>query len=135
MRKGLTELGFEVKKPKDLTNPLFYKSLSLGDVDYWTNGWFPNHDGQLPKGFYDKAEKVGYVVKAGGLQGYLVSKKHVEQFNIKSLDDFKRDEVKKAFDKIRTVKPILLPVLQAGDVSRLSPTIWMFMILVIISIR
>jgi len=99
VNKGLTELGYDVKKPKDLQNPIFYKSVSLGDVDYWTNGWFPNHDGQLPKGFYDKAEKVGYVVKAGGLQGYLVSKKDVEQFNIKSLDDFKRDEVKKAFDK------------------------------------
>jgi len=99
VRKGLTELGYDVKKPKDLQNPIFYKSVSLGDVDYWTNGWFPNHDGQLPKGFYDKAEKVGFVVKSGGLQGYLVSKKHVEQFNIKSLDDFKRDEVKEAFDK------------------------------------
>lgn len=99
VRKGLTELGYDVKKPKDLQNPIFYKSVSLGDVDYWTNGWFPNHDGQLPKGFYDKAEKVGFVVKSGGLQGYLVSKKHIEQFNIKSLDDFKRDEVKEAFDK------------------------------------
>ncbi|MBT8333691.1 MAG: glycine betaine/L-proline ABC transporter substrate-binding protein ProX, partial [Deltaproteobacteria bacterium] len=99
VRRGLGELGYDVNKPKDLQNPIFYKTVSLGDVDYWTNGWFPNHDGQLPKGFYDKAEKVGYVVKAGGLQGYLVSKKHVEEFNIKSLDDFKRDEVKKAFDK------------------------------------
>ncbi len=99
VRRGLGELGYDVKKPKDLQNPIFYKSVVLGDVDYWTNGWFPNHDGQLPKGFYDKAEKAGFVVKAGGLQGYLVSKKHVEQFNIKSLDDFKRDDVKKAFDK------------------------------------
>ncbi len=99
VRRGLEELGYKVKKPKDLSNPIFYKSVSLGDVDYWTNGWFPNHDGQLPKNFYDKAEKVGYVVKAGGLQGYLVSKKYVDQFNIQSLDDFKRDEVKKAFDK------------------------------------
>lgn len=99
VRKGLEELGYKVKKAKDLANPIFYKSVALGDVDYWTNGWFPNHDGQLPKGFYDKADKIGYVVKAGGLQGYLVSKKHVEEFGINSLDDFKRDEVKKAFDK------------------------------------
>ncbi|WP_163336417.1 glycine betaine/L-proline ABC transporter substrate-binding protein ProX [Desulfopila sp. IMCC35008] len=99
VRRGLGELGYNVKKPKDLQNPIFYKTVSLGDVDYWTNGWFPNHDGQLPKGFYDKADTVGYVVKAGGLQGYLVSKKHVDQFGISSLDDFKRDEVKKAFDK------------------------------------
>ena len=99
VRKGLEELGYKVKDAKDLANPIFYKSVSLGDVDYWTNGWFPMHDAQLPKKFYDKAEKVGYVAKAGGLQGYLVSKKEVDQFGIKSLDDFKRDDVKKAFDK------------------------------------
>jgi glycine betaine/proline transport system substrate-binding protein len=95
---GLKELGYKVKDPKELQNPLFYQSVTLGDVDYWTNGWFPNHDGQLPKGAYDKIEKVGYVIKAGGLQGYMVSKKEVDKYNIKSLDDFKRPEVKKAFD-------------------------------------
>ncbi len=95
---GLKELGYTVEKPKELTNPLFYQSLSLGDLDYWTNGWFPMHDAQMPKDFYSKAEKVGFVAKSGGLQGYLVSKKEADKFNIKSLDDFKRPEVKKAFD-------------------------------------
>ena len=99
VRRGLEELGYKAKAPKDLQNPIFYKSVALGDVDYWTNGWFPNHDSQLPKNFYDKAGKYGYVVKAGGLQGYLVSKREVDKFNIKSLDDFKRPEVMKAFDK------------------------------------
>jgi len=98
VRRGLKELGYTVKTPKDLANPIFYKSVALGDLDYWTNGWFPMHNAQLPKGFYDDADEYGYVVKAGGLQGYLVSKRDVEKFNIKSLDDFKRDEVKKAFD-------------------------------------
>lgn len=98
-RRALTDLGYDVKKPKDLQNPIFYKTLTLGDVDYWTNGWLPNHNSQMPKDFYDKAEIVGYVVKSGGLQGYLVSKREVEKFNIKSLDDFKRPEVKKAFDR------------------------------------
>ncbi|MBE0503246.1 MAG: glycine betaine/L-proline ABC transporter substrate-binding protein ProX [Desulfuromonadales bacterium] len=98
VRKGLIELGFNVKKPKELQNPIFYQSLALGDVDYWTNGWFPNHDGQLPRGAEKTIEKVGYVVKAGGLQGYLVSKRDVEKYNIQSLDDFRRPEVKKAFD-------------------------------------
>ena len=98
VRRALEELGFEVKKPKDLTNPIFYKSVALGDVDYWTNGWFPNHNSQLPRHFYERADTYGYVAKAGGLQGYLVSKKEVEKFGITSLDDFKRPEVKKAFD-------------------------------------
>ncbi|MBM9606139.1 glycine betaine/L-proline ABC transporter substrate-binding protein ProX [Desulfopila inferna] len=99
VRRGLEQLGYDVEKPKDLQNPIFYKSVTLGDVDYWTNGWFPNHEGQFPKNFYDYADAYGYVVKAGGLQGYLVSKEHVEKYDIKSLDDFKRDEVKEAFDK------------------------------------
>ena len=98
VRRGLEELGYNVQKPKDLQNPIFYKSVALGDVDYWTNGWFPNHNSQLPKNFYDKADKYGYVVKAGGLQGYLVSKKEGEKYHIQSLDDFRRPEVKKAFD-------------------------------------
>jgi len=98
VRRGLEELGYEVNKPKDLTNPIFYQTLTLGDVDYWANGWFPLHNSQLPKNFFDKADKYGYVAKSGGLQGYLVSKKDVEKYNITSLDDFKRPEVKKAFD-------------------------------------
>jgi glycine betaine/proline transport system substrate-binding protein len=99
VRRGLETLGYTVKKPKDLANPIFYKSLTLGDLDYWCNGWFPMHNAQLPKNFDEKAAKYGYVVKAGGLQGYLVSKRDADKFNIQSLDDFKRDEVKKAFDK------------------------------------
>jgi glycine betaine/proline transport system substrate-binding protein len=99
VRQGLEALGYKVEKVKTLTNPIFYKSLALGDLDYWTNGWFPMHNAQLPKNFYDVADTIGYVMKAGGLQGYLVSKKEVEKFNIKSLDDFKRPEVKKAFDR------------------------------------
>lgn len=98
VRKGLQELGYNVKKPKELQNPLFYQALVLGDVDYWANGWFPMHKEHIPKNATDKMEIVGYVVKAGGLQGYLVSKREVDKFNIKSLDDFKRPEVKKAFD-------------------------------------
>lgn len=98
VRLGLEELGYEVNKAKDLQNPLFYQSLVLGDVDYWANGWFPLHNDQLPANFDEKGELVGYIAKNGGLQGYLVSKEHVEEYNIKSLEDFKRPEVKKAFD-------------------------------------
>lgn len=96
--RGLEELGYEVQKAKDLSNPMFYQAVTQGDVDYWANGWFPIHYAQLPKNFDENAEIVGTIVKAGGLQGYLVSKKEVEKYDIKSLDDFKRKEVKKAFD-------------------------------------
>lgn len=96
--EGLHELGYKVEKPKELANPIFYQSVTLGDVDFWANGWFPTHNSQTPKNFADKAEIIGYVVKAGGLQGYLVSKRDAEKYHITSLDDFKRPEVIKAFD-------------------------------------
>ena len=108
IRKAFEELGYKVKRAKDLQNPIFYQSLALGDVDYWANGWFPNHDSQLPKKFYEKGDTVGFIVKAGGLQGYLVSKREVEKYNIKSLDDFKRPEVRKAFDANRDGKADLV---------------------------
>ncbi len=98
VRRGLEELGYTVKKPKDLQNPIAYKSIYLGDIDYWCNGNFPLHDAQLPKNFEKKGVILDPIIKAGGMQGYLVSKKEVEKFGIKSLDDFKRPEVKKAFD-------------------------------------
>ncbi|NQS72351.1 MAG: glycine betaine/L-proline ABC transporter substrate-binding protein ProX [Desulfobulbaceae bacterium] len=104
VRRGLEELGYTVDKPKDLTNPIFYKSLTLGDVDYWVNGWFPLHNSQLPENFNQRGDIYGYVVKAGAIQGYLVSKRDVEKYNIISLDDFKRPEVKKAFDRNRDGK-------------------------------
>jgi glycine betaine/proline transport system substrate-binding protein len=96
--RALEELGYDVKDPKKLANPIFYQSVVAGDVDFWANGWFPLHNAQLPKNFDDNAVLAGTIAKGGALQGYLASKKEVEQFNITSLDDFKRDEVKKAFD-------------------------------------
>jgi len=98
-RRGLAELGYDVKKPKDLANPIAYKSIYMGDIDYWCNGNFPLHNEQLPKNFDKKGAILDPIIKAGGMQGYLVSKKEVEQFGIKSLDDFKRPEVVKAFDQ------------------------------------
>ncbi|MEJ2662170.1 MAG: glycine betaine/L-proline ABC transporter substrate-binding protein ProX [Desulfobacteraceae bacterium] len=50
VRRGLEELGYNVKRPKDLQNPIF------------------------------------------------LSKREVDKYHIVSLDDFKRDEVRKAFD-------------------------------------
>ena len=96
--QALEDLGYKVLKYKELSNPIFYQAVVYGDIDFWANGWFPIHNAQLPDNFDQKASKVGYVVKAGGAQGYLVSKKEVEKFGITNLNDFKREEVKKAFD-------------------------------------
>ncbi|HMA84523.1 MAG TPA: glycine betaine/L-proline ABC transporter substrate-binding protein ProX [Desulfosalsimonadaceae bacterium] len=96
--RACEELGYTVKEPKKLAAPIFYRSLAAGDLDYWANGWFPLHQEFLPNNWKDKITMAGTVVQAGAVQGYLVSKEHVQKYDIKSLDDFKRDEVKKAFD-------------------------------------
>lgn len=96
-QKALEELGYEVERMVTLKNPAFYQAVGQGDVDLWVNGWFPLHN--TYKDEYRKgATEVGYVAKGGALQGYLVDKKSAEKYGIKSLEDFKKDEVKKAFD-------------------------------------
>jgi len=101
-------VGYKVEFPKDLQNSIFYNAIILGDIDYWANAWFPNHDGYITKKFYEKVQKIGYIVKAGGLQGYMASKDAIEKYNIKSLEDFKRDEVKKTFDRNKDGKADLI---------------------------
>jgi len=98
VNKGLEELGYTVKKPKDLSNPMFYLSVTQGDVDFWANAWFPLHNEQLPEDSEDKASVAGIMAPNAGLQGYLATKEAVEEYDITSLEDFKREEVKKAFD-------------------------------------
>ena len=94
----LEELGYTVEDAQSVSNPIFYQSVAQGDVDYWANGWFPIHNAQLPENFEDTAELVGTIVEQGAIQGYLVDAASAEEYDITSLEDFKRDEVKEAFD-------------------------------------
>jgi len=95
--QALEALGYTVEKPKSLDNPVFYQAVAAGDVDFWVNGWFPLHN-SYEDDFADKAKPIGYVAKGGALQGYLVDKASAEKFGIKGLEDFKREEVREAFD-------------------------------------
>jgi len=93
----LEELGYNVPRVTTLDNPAFYQSVATGDMDLWASGWFPLHN-TYEGTFKEGAKKIGYVVRNGALQGYLVDKKTANKLNITSLADFKRDDVKKAFD-------------------------------------
>jgi glycine betaine/proline transport system substrate-binding protein len=94
----LGELGYDVEDPQSVSNPIFYQSVAQGDVDYWANGWFPLHNAQLPNNFEENASLAGMIVENGALQGYLVDNASIEEYDITSLEDFKRPEVKEAFD-------------------------------------
>lgn len=97
-RQMLQELGYSVDTPTTLDNPPFYQAVSQGDIDLWVNGWFPLHN-TYRSTFESGAEVVGAVAEGGALEGYLVDKASVEKFGIETVDDFKRDEVKEAFDR------------------------------------
>jgi len=97
-RQLFQELGYDVPSPTTLDNPPFYQAVAQGDMDLWVNGWFPLHNTYKPT-FEGSAEIVGAVAKGGALEGYLVDKAAVEEFDIKTLEDFKRPEVKEAFDR------------------------------------
>lgn len=94
----LSDLGYNVKDAVSLSNPVAYLAISQGDVSYWPNGWFPLHDPQLPDNF-DRAATIFEPHCSGcGIQGYLVDAASVKKFGIKSIEDFQREEVRKAFD-------------------------------------
>ncbi len=94
---ALEELGYDVQAPQELDNPIFYQAVAQGDVDFWPEGWFPLHN-QYRSTFEQGASLAGTVAEAGALEGYLVDRAGAEEFNITSLEDFKRDEVKQAYD-------------------------------------
>lgn len=94
----LGELGYSVGTVLTLDNPAFYQSVGFGDVTMWVDGWFPIHN-PYKAAFEGSAEIIGNVVSGGAIEGYLVDKATADELNITSLEDFKRDDVKAAFDR------------------------------------
>ena len=93
-------LGYKVEGPKTLDNPEFYEGVAKGETDLWVNGWFPLHDSFLEdEGVADNVEVVGFEVKGGALQGYLIDKRTADEFGIRSLADLARAEVVEALDR------------------------------------
>ena len=72
-KMALEELGYKVAKPQAIKPSVFYVAAAQGDIDLWVNGWFSTHDTYI-KEAKGKVKPVGYVMKNGGLQGYLIDK-------------------------------------------------------------
>ncbi|RIA55780.1 glycine betaine/L-proline ABC transporter substrate-binding protein ProX [Dichotomicrobium thermohalophilum] len=96
-KQMLEKLGYDVGELETLDNPVFYRAVGLGDVDLWVNAWFPFAN-VYEDAFKDGARKIGYVAKGGAMQGYLVDKASAERFGITSIDDFRKPEIRQAFD-------------------------------------
>ncbi len=94
-KMALEELGYKVAKPQAIKPSVFYVAAAQGDIDLWVNGWFSTHDTYI-KEAKGKVKPVGYVMKKGGLQGYLIDKRTADKLNIKSVMDIKKHA--KTFD-------------------------------------
>lgn len=94
----LEKLGYNLPQTMTLDNPIFYQSVAFGDVTMWVDGWFPLHN-TYRDSFEGQAEIVGAVAEGGAIEGYLIDKASADEYGITSLEDFKRDEVKAAFDR------------------------------------
>ena len=91
----LEELGYDVSEPADneLANDIFHVSLAEGEVDFWVNGWIPNHlnfwDDELSDGSLigDHIELVGTSLAGAGLEGFLTNKSLAEEYGFSTLGD------------------------------------------------
>jgi ABC-type proline/glycine betaine transport system substrate-binding protein/ABC-type amino acid transport substrate-binding protein len=98
-KKLLEELGYAVNEPQTMDNIEFYLSAAKGEMDFWANGWFPSHQHFLEDDrVRGKVEAVGFEVKAGALQGYLVDRKTADALDITSLGDFRDPQIARMFD-------------------------------------
>ena len=87
------ELGYTVDDPAASTlDPNgFYPALASGQYDLWVNGWFPLHDiyleGELVTGQSTDLpiEPVGFQVRSGALQGYMIDKATADAMGITSM--------------------------------------------------
>jgi ABC-type proline/glycine betaine transport system substrate-binding protein/ABC-type amino acid transport substrate-binding protein len=99
-RRLLEELGYTVNEPQTMENQAFYLALARGEMDLWANGWFPSHHIFIEDArVRSRVEAVGFEVRAGALQGYLVDKKTADDLGISSLGDLKNPKIAAVFDR------------------------------------
>ena len=88
-KQALEKMGYTVKEPTVMKPQVFYVAAAAGDVDLWVNGWAISHT-KYVEDTKNKVKNIGYVMKGGGAQGYLIDKKTADKFKIKSVMDIKK---------------------------------------------
>lgn len=94
----IQEMGYEVAPAQTMTADDLYKALSERDIDFWVNGWFPLHEPVIQQFNTDQIQPVGYEVRQGAMQGYLVDRTSARELNITSLSDLSDPEIAQHFD-------------------------------------
>ncbi|MDJ0783532.1 MAG: glycine betaine/L-proline ABC transporter substrate-binding protein ProX [Desulfosarcinaceae bacterium] len=100
IKQLLESLGYRVEGPVTMSNWGFYQAATKGSVDLWVNGWLPGHTTFLASpAARANLEVVGYVVRAGALQGYLVDAATAQAHGIRRLSDLKDPALAHLFDR------------------------------------
>ena len=89
-RTLLIELGYDVSDPAQATlNPAeFYPAMADRQYHFWANGWFPHHDQYMSQAdLAGIAKPIGWQIRNGGVQGFLVDKATADAHGITKLDD------------------------------------------------
>ena len=94
-RQLLQRLGYKVSDPaeNELGPNLAYIAMAQGDVDFWANSWYPNHNSWLINNLADGSlvgehiSRIGGFMSAGLLQGYFITKSFAEEYDIRTLED------------------------------------------------
>jgi glycine betaine/proline transport system substrate-binding protein len=96
----LADLGYALEESSTLDPDVFYPAAAQGAIDMWPNGWFPSHTSFIDQEDVEgRLELVGYQVRAGALQGYLIDKTTADEYGITNLDDFEDPEIAAVFDR------------------------------------
>jgi len=94
----LDELGYEVDGPVTRDNETFYAGLGDGSVDLWLSGWLPLHQPLIDALTRQRAVPIGFEVREGALQGYLVDRATAERLGIEDLGDLADPAIAAVFD-------------------------------------
>lgn len=100
---ALTDLGYTVADPAELTAQTAHVSVGTGDADFFPSSWHTLHDPFVQEAGGDAVvTKVGNLVD-GALQGYLIDKASYDA-GVKNLGDLKDPAIATKFDADRDGK-------------------------------
>ena len=95
----LEELGYTVTDPatNEYTPTVAYPVMAAGVIDFWPNGWYPQHDIHLDRQLTDGSTVgehlivIGNELEDAGLQGLVITKSVAEEYDITSLAQINDD--------------------------------------------
>ncbi len=96
---ALENLGYKVEEIRQADYAALNVSIANGDLDYTTGFYLPGHESFFENaGGDEKLEKLGRIVRGGGIQGILIDKKTADKYAISNLEQLQDPELAKLFD-------------------------------------